>query len=54
MNEGEISKISEHIPHYFELQRLLFGLAFLFNGISTIVGYLMPKLFPLENSSGTM
>ena len=26
----------------------------LFNGISTFVGYLMPKLFSLKNSSGTI
>ena len=26
----------------------------LFNGISTFVGYLMPKPFPLKNSSGTI
>ena len=29
-----------------------FGLVSLFNGISTFVGYLMPKLFSLKNSSG--
>ena len=31
-----------------------FGLVSLFNGISTFVGYLMPKLFPKKNSSGTI
>ena len=31
-----------------------FGLISLFNGISTFVGYLMPKLFSLNNSSGTI
>ena len=31
-----------------------FGLVSLFNGISTFVGYLMPKLFSLKNSSGTI
>ena len=30
------------------------GLVFLFNGISTFVGYLMPKPFPEKNSSGTI
>ena len=34
----------------------LLGLVFffLFNGISTFVGYLMPELFFLKNSSGTI
>ena len=31
-----------------------FGLVSLFNGISTFVGYLMPKPFPKKNSSGTI
>ena len=31
-----------------------FGLISLFNGISTFVGYLMPKLFFLKNSCGTV
>ena len=31
-----------------------FGLVSLFNGISTFVGYLMPKLFSEKNSSGTI
>ena len=30
------------------------GLVFLFNGISTFVGYLMPKPFSLKYSSGTI
>ena len=30
-----------------------FGLVSLFNGISTFVGYLMPKPFSKKNSSGT-
>ena len=30
-----------------------FGLVSLFNGISTFVGYLMPKQFSEKNSSGT-
>ena len=30
-----------------------FGLASLFNGISTFVGYLMPKLLSQKNNSGT-
>ena len=30
------------------------GLVSLFNGISTFVGYLMPKLFSLKNSSCTI
>ena len=31
-----------------------FGLVSLFNGLSTFVGYLMPKLFSAKNSSGTI
>ena len=31
-----------------------FGLVSLFNGISTFVGYFMPKLFSEKNSSGTI
>ena len=31
-----------------------FGLVSLFNGISTFMGYLMPKLFSEKNSSGTI
>ena len=34
--------------------KLKFGLVYLFNGISTFVGYLMPKPFSLKNSSGTI
>ena len=34
--------------------KLRFGLVSLFNGISTFVGYLMPKLFSLKNSSCTI
>ena len=30
------------------------GLVWLFNGISTFVGYLMPMLFFKKNSSGTI
>ena len=33
---------------------VLFGLVSLFNGISTFVGYLMPKPFSKKNSSGTI
>ena len=31
-----------------------FGLVSLFNGISTFLGYLMPKPFSKKNSSGTI
>ena len=31
-----------------------FGLVSLFNGISTFVGYLIPKLFSKKNSSATI
>ena len=30
------------------------GLVSLFNGISTFIGYLMPKPFSVKNSSGTI
>ena len=36
------------------LNQIWFGLVSLFNGISIVVGYLMPKLFSLKNSSGTI
>ena len=32
----------------------MFGLVSLFNGISTFVGYLMPKSFSEKNSGGTI
>ena len=32
----------------------LIGLVSLFNGISSFVGYLMPKPFSYKNSSGTV
>ena len=33
---------------------VFFFLVFLFNGISTLVGYLMPKPFSLKNNSGAI
>ena len=36
------------------VHRWYYGLACLFNGISTFVGYLMPKPFSKKNSSGTI
>ena len=44
---GIAIKCSTH--HY-----LLVGLVSLFNGISTFLGYLMPKPFSKKNSSGTI
>ena len=32
----------------------IFGLVSMFNGISTFVGYLMPKLFSKKNSRGNI
>ena len=32
----------------------MFGFVSLFNGISTFLGYLLPKLFSKNNSSGTI
>ena len=50
--------MSVHLNHRFPSNRYMrtvgFGLVSLFNGISTFVGYLMPKLFSLKNSSGTI
>ena len=40
------------VTHTFEPMPI--GLVSLFNGISTFVGYLMPKLFSEKNSSGTI
>ena len=37
-----------------DTQKLWFGWVSLFNGISTFVGYLMPKPFSEKNSSGTI
>ena len=41
--------LSEYCYDWFQ-----FGLVSLFNGISTVVGYLMPKPFSYKNSSGTI
>ena len=43
------SKVSQNFCNIL----VTWGLVFLFNGISTSVGCLMPKLFSLKNSSGT-
>ena len=40
--------------HAHELSCFWFGLVSLINGISTFIGYLMPKLFSLKNSCGTI
>ena len=40
------------INNAYQLGQLCFG--FFFNGISNFVGYLMPKLSLLKNSSGTI
>ena len=39
---------------YMSFLHLSLSLVFLFNGISTFVGYLMTKLFSSKNSSGTI
>ena len=46
----------EFEPAYgkFVIIIMISGLAPLFNGISTFVGYLMPKPFSKKNSSGTI
>ena len=44
-----------HFPQSSSITGLVwFGLVSLFNGISTFVGYLMPKLFSKKNSSDTI
>ena len=45
---------SQYLQKYFFLYLVLFGLVSLLNGISTFVGYLMPKLFSSKDSSGTI
>ena len=42
------------IASEFPLGSLRFGLVSLFNDISTLVGYLIPKPFAWKNSSGTI
>ena len=39
---------------WYQVWIFRFGLVSLFNGISTFVGYLMPKPFFRKNSSGTI
>ena len=38
----------------YALFKIELGLVSLFNGISTFVGYLMPKIFSEKNISGTI
>ena len=38
----------------FHLKKIRIGLVSLFNGISTFVGYFMPKFSYKKNSSGTI
>ena len=45
---------SLRIFHISDSWMVWFGLVSLFNGISTVVGYLMPKPSFLKNSSGTI
>ena len=41
--------------HNFDISYMIvFGLVSLFNGISTLVGYLRPKTFSYKNCSGTI
>ena len=48
-----ISNLSDKIKSYF-FQTVVVDLVSLFNGISIFTGYLMPKLFSLKNSNGTI
>ena len=57
ISEKENSKskpVELHLKTDFESNPAWFGLVSLFNGISTFVGYLMPKPFSYKNSSGTI
>ena len=47
-------RVEENGEKRKKIPSLRFGLVSLFNGISTFVGYLMPKPFSQKNSSGTM
>ena len=51
MKTGPLAWWVECLP---TVQETGFGLVSLFNGISTFVGYLMPKTFSKKNSSGTI
>ena len=46
--------LQRHTWNHLILCKQMIGLVSLFNGISTFVGYLMPKLFSEKNSSGTI
>ena len=53
--EEKEEEMNELLKEEEERRRVIkIGLVWLFNGISTFVGYLMPNLFSLKNSSGTM
>ena len=47
-------RYSKYCQYVVRGKMIWFGLVSLFNGISTFVGYLMPTLFSLKNSSGTI
>ena len=49
-----IISVDKNTWNHVILNRIIIGLISLFNDISTFVGYLMPKLFPSKNSSGTI
>ena len=53
---NQFGKKKGFFPSTFDYNwnHLRFGLVSLFNGISTFVGYLMPKSFSWKNSSGTI
>ena len=54
-NSSLLTKSSDTIqPKAGGDERIRFGLVSFFNGISTFVGYLMPKPFSKKNSSGTI
>ena len=50
----QLNKQKRKKGHCCMCERRKDGLVSLFNGISTFVGYLMPKLFSKKNSSDTI
>ena len=45
--------MTKYVDEKYNISKSI-GLVSLFNGISTFVGYLMPKPFSEKNSSGTI
>ena len=50
----KVSRLKVYLLMQKGMENFFQGLVSLFNGISTFKGYLMPKLFSLKNSCGTI